>query len=110
MCLLGDLLILFEFEDAFEAEKVLLLGPIMFEGRKLQLEWWRLDVGCFKEGACINEVWVRVLGLLVHLRGKDYFKRLRDVYRGFVKVDVEIEERCHLKWARLLIKSSGRKG
>ena len=38
LCLLGESLILFEFEDFFEAKRVLLLGPILVEERKMQLE------------------------------------------------------------------------
>ena len=70
-------------------------GHILFEGRKLQLEWLRPYVGCFREGACLNEVWARVLGLPMHLWGKDFFKRLDDACGGFIMVNMEIEERCH---------------
>ena len=48
----------------------------MFEGRSLQLDWWESNAGCFGEGACISEVLVSVLGLLVHLWGKEFFKRV----------------------------------
>ena len=51
---------------------------------------------------------MRVLGLPMHLWGKEFFKRLGDACGGYVTMDVKTEERCHLKWARLLIKSNGR--
>ena len=73
------------------------------------MEWWRPGVGCFREGACVGEVWVRVLGLPMHLWGKEFFKRLGDACEGFVSMDEEVEERCHLKWTRLLVKFSGRR-
>lgn len=50
-----------------------------------------------------------MFGLPVHLWGKEFFKIVGDACRGFVMVDVETEERHHLKWDRLLVKSSGRK-
>lgn len=55
------------------------------------------NVGCFRENACVDEVWVRVLGLLTHLRGKDFFKRLGNAFGGFVMVDLETKEKHDLK-------------
>ncbi|RVW23054.1 hypothetical protein CK203_102443 [Vitis vinifera] len=52
-------------------------------------------LGIEREGACLNEVWARVLGLPMHLWGKDFFKRLDDACGGFIMVNMEIEERCH---------------
>lgn len=54
-------------------------------------------------------MWVRVLGLLEHLRGKEFFKRVGDACGGFMMVDIEVEERRHLKWVRSLVKSSGKR-
>ena len=85
------------------------LGLSLFEGRRLLLEWRRLDVGRFREDACVGKLWVRVLGLPVHLWGREFFKWLGDACGGFVAVDEETTERRNLKWARTLIKSSVRK-
>lgn len=71
LSLLGGPPILFEFETISQAERVWHLGPILFERRKLQLDWWRPDVGFFREAICISEVWVRVLGSPVHLWEKE---------------------------------------
>ncbi|RVW84766.1 hypothetical protein CK203_046687 [Vitis vinifera] len=38
-----------------------LKGPSLFERRKLQLDWWRPDVGFFREAICISEVWLLVV-------------------------------------------------
>lgn len=67
LLLLGDNLVLFEFENVSKAESVSFFRSCLFEGRRMKLEWWEPDVGYFKEGACISEVWLRVLGLPVHL-------------------------------------------
>ncbi|RVX19710.1 hypothetical protein CK203_005039 [Vitis vinifera] len=47
-----------------------------------QYSWGLKGVGCFREGACVGEVWVRVLGLPMHLWGKEFFKRLGDACEG----------------------------
>lgn len=65
-------------------------------------------LAALEKGVCVGEVWVRVLGLPVHLWGKDFFTRLSDADRDFVAVDEEKTERRHMKWARILLKSSGR--
>ena len=39
---------------------------------------WEPNVGCLREGTCIGDVWVRLLGLLVNLWGKEFFKRVGD--------------------------------
>lgn len=67
----------------------------------MKMEQWRLEVGCFREDASVSEAWVRVLELLVHLWGKAFFKMLSDACGGFIVVDMDTDERCHLKWARL---------
>ena len=46
-----------------------------------------------KERASAKEIWVRVIGLPMHLWGKDFLKRVGDSYGGFVVVDVDTVER-----------------
>ena len=59
-----------------------------------------------KERASAKEIWVRVIGLPMHLWGKDFFKRVDDACKGSVVVDVDIVERCHLQWTRILVSSN----
>ena len=40
MSLWGDSVILFVFDNACEAKRVLLSGISQFEGKALQLDWW----------------------------------------------------------------------
>lgn len=42
---------------------------------------------------CVKEVWVRVLGLPLHLWGEEFFKKLRDACGGFLATDKEMRER-----------------
>ena len=71
LALLGRPLILFEFEDVGEAEWVLHRGVKFFD-------WWNLSVGCLIEDKEFCEVWVRILGLPLHLWGKSLFKSLEE--------------------------------
>ena len=71
-------MILFDFENAKDAKRVLCLGCCFFKGKSLKLDWWSPEVGCFKEGASAKEIWVRMIGLSVHLWRKDFFKRVGD--------------------------------
>ncbi|RVW49041.1 hypothetical protein CK203_080978 [Vitis vinifera] len=54
-----------------------------WRGKEMQLDWWRPDVGCLRVEDCVKEVWVRVLGLPLHLWGEGFFKKLRDACGGF---------------------------
>ena len=92
LLLLGGALILIEFKNMMDAERVWRMGCCSFDGKKLHLDWWSPEVDCFKEGVFANKIWVRVIGLLVHLWGKDFFKREGDACGGFVAVDVDARE------------------
>ncbi|KAL6338771.1 hypothetical protein AAG906_023921 [Vitis piasezkii] len=69
------------------------LGCCSIEGKRLTLDWWSPKVGCLKEGALVKETWVRVLGLPLHLRGMEFFKRVGDACGGFVGVEVPTAEK-----------------
>lgn len=38
----------------------------------MQLDWWRPDICCFREGVCVGEVLMRVLRLPVHCGEKSF--------------------------------------
>ncbi|KAL6343135.1 hypothetical protein AAG906_019678 [Vitis piasezkii] len=40
-----------------------------FNGKSLLLKWWNPSMGCLMEARDVREVWVRVLGLVLHLWG-----------------------------------------
>ena len=67
MALLGGFLILFKFEDVVEAKRVFHSGVKWFNGKSLLLKSWNPSMGCLMEARDVREVWVRVLGLLLHL-------------------------------------------
>ena len=82
------------------------MGNSWFEGKALQLDWWRPDIGYFKVEDRVNEVQVRVFGVPLHFWGEEFFKRLSDACGGFVAVDGEVREKWPLQWARILVKSN----
>ena len=57
---------MFDFEDSFEAERVLARGSRKLKVKVLHLEW-TLKVGCLLKGGFAKEVWVRVLGRPLHM-------------------------------------------
>ncbi|RVW49309.1 hypothetical protein CK203_073238 [Vitis vinifera] len=72
------------------------------------MERWHPEVGCFCNGAFASEVWVRVVGLPLHLWNREVFKLIGDGCGGFIAVDNKTESMAELQWARMLVKSAGR--
>ena len=44
---------------------------------------------CFWNESHVKEVWVRVVGLPLHLWSREVFKRIGESYGGFIVVDEE---------------------
>ena len=107
MALLGGSLILFEFVDVGEAERVLCLEVKWFNGKNFFLDWLNPSIECLEEERGVWEAWVRILGLSLHLWGKGLFKRLGETCGRFVAVDDEMVERQKLQSARVLIEIKG---
>ena len=93
---MGGPFILFEFEDVVEAERVLHSGVKWFKGKCLLLDWWNPSVGCLIEDRKSQEVWVRILGLPLHLWGMSFFKNLGETCDRFVGVDKDTVKRQNL--------------
>ncbi|RVW91843.1 hypothetical protein CK203_030132 [Vitis vinifera] len=67
-----------------------------FKGKCLLLDWWNPSVGCLIEDRKSQEVWVRILGLPLHLWGMSFFKNLGETCDRFVGVDEDTVERQNL--------------
>lgn len=74
----GDTLLLFYFEDLVEAERVFARGLRRVKERMLHLVRWTPKVGCLGKGGHAEEMWVRVLGFLLHLWSWVVFKKILD--------------------------------
>ena len=106
---LGGALVLFEFQNKWEADMVLLRASSRFKDREFLLQRWGPAVGCTWKESHAKEVWVRVVGLPLHLWSREVFKRIGDCCGGFVAVDEETALFSQLQWARILVKDSGMK-
>ena len=101
-----DLLML-EFDSPEKAKWVLESGRRNFNGGVLQLEWWRPEAGCVRRKDSVHEVWIRVVGLPLHLWQPEILRKLGDACGGFVSIDKNTEKKKEVKWARMLIKVKG---
>ena len=101
-------LLLFDFDESFEVERVLVRGARRFKENFLHLERRHFEVGCLRKGGSLKELWVRVLGLPLHLWGREVFKKLGDCCGGFVAMGEDTVLLSHLQWARILVKNDGR--
>ena len=105
----GGSLILFEFEDVLEAERVLTRGSRRFRERLISLERWYHETGCLVQEEAYKEAWVRVLGLPLHLWSREVLIKIGDCCGGFLEVDEGAENAVQMQWARILVRSSGRR-
>ena len=78
-----------------------------FRGKSIFLDWWNPSVGCLTEDKEFRMVWVRILGIPLHLWGKSLFKSLGEACGCFVAVDEDTSEHRFLQWARILVKVRG---
>ena len=104
----GGALLLFDFDESSKAERALIREARRFKENFLHLERWHPEVGCLRKEGSLKELWVRVLGLPLHLWGQEVFKKLRDHCEGCVTVDEDIALLSHLQWARILVKYNRR--
>ena len=65
-------------------------------------------MGCFRNGSHPKEVWVKVVGLPLHLWSRKGFKSIRERCGGFIAVDEETAFFSELQWARILVRTSGK--
>nr|CAN79200.1 hypothetical protein VITISV_034334 [Vitis vinifera] len=105
---LGGALVLFEFEDKVEADWVLLRGSRSLQMREFFLQKWGPEVGCCRNGSHPKDVWVKVVGLPLHLWSREVFKSIGERCGGFIAVDEDTTFFSELQWARILVKASGK--
>ena len=106
---LNNDLLIFEFEDAEEANYALEEGRRTFRGGRLNLERWNPDSGCVKMKNQLNKVWVRIVWLPLHLWTCDDLRMIGDGCGGYLATDEEtIRQTEMLLWARILVKAEGR--
>ena len=100
-------LFLLEFDSPEKAKWVLESGRRSFKGGDLQLEWWSPESGCIRHKDLVQEAWIRVVGLPLHLWTLEILRKIGNACGGFVAVDKNTEMKTEVKWARMLIKMVG---
>ena len=105
---LNNDLMSFEFEEAADATYVLEGGRRSFRGRRLNLERWSPDSGCVKRKNQVNKLWVRIVGLPLHLWTCEVLRMIGDGCGGYLATDEDTRRRTEvLLWARILVKAEG---
>ena len=105
---LNEDLFLLEFDVPEKAKWVLVSGIRSFKGGTLQFEWWSPESGCLRRKDLGREVWIRVVGLPLHLWTPEILRKLGDACGGFVAVDKNTELKTEVKWARMLVRMVGK--
>lgn len=96
------------FEKIVKADIVLQLGLldwIIFKEKHLHVERWAPEAGCFYEWHLLPR---SVVGLLIHLWEKDFFKNIGDACGGFMAADEDTTLRCNIQGSRILVRSGVR--
>ena len=92
------------FELSEEAIWVMENGSRICRGGVLQLDWWSQSSGCKGIREKEKEVWIRVVGLPLHLWTGENLKRVGDSCGGFIAMDEGTASKTDLLWARILVK------
>ena len=104
---LGRGLWLFGFGSPNEARRILREGTGSVGGLPISLREWGKDVGCKVGRERCSTVWVRLLGLPLHLWSHPILKRIGDKCGGFDAVDENTELLNDPRWARIRVKWDG---
>ncbi|RVW97163.1 hypothetical protein CK203_030079 [Vitis vinifera] len=107
---IGGCCCLFVFESKAEANNVLQRGFRRFKESVIHLKRWDPSVGCSQSREKVKEVWVRVMGLPLHLWNREVFKKIGDSCGGFIAMDESTGALKELQWARILVKVEGMGG
>ena len=94
---------LFGFESPNEARRILREGTGRFGGFPISLREWGKDVRCLVGRERCRTVWVRLLGLPLHLWSRPILKRIGDKCGGFVAEDENTSFMIEQRWARIRV-------
>ena len=98
---------LFGFENPNEVRRILREGTCRIGGLPISLREWGKDVGCMVGRDTCRTVWVRLLGLPLHLWSRPILKRIGDKCGGFDAVDENTAFLTDLRWARIRVTWDG---
>ncbi|KAF3626499.1 hypothetical protein FXO38_28511 [Capsicum annuum] len=91
---------LFEFPNRYMAEQVP-WGEWQWKKSRLKLEWWNPAADCVPINHKPKSIWIRALGLPMHLWKEEIFREIGELCGGWLATEEETKLRNHLKWARI---------
>ncbi|KAF3641665.1 hypothetical protein FXO37_22872 [Capsicum annuum] len=103
---MGQNRFLFEFPSKTTVEYIL-RGNWSWKLHRLRLQWWSPTVESIPCSAAIEQVWIRLVGLPLHLWSQNVFKEIGDYCGGWIRTEEETQLRNHLKWERFLVRGNG---
>ncbi|WMV37516.1 hypothetical protein MTR67_030901 [Solanum verrucosum] len=80
-------------------------GDWFWKSYKFSLQWWSPTSNPIFERP--NQVWIRVVGLPLHLWSRKVFREIRNLCGGWIRTKEETKLRNHLKWVRLKVQGDG---
>ena len=104
---MGKGLWLFGFKSPNEVRRILREGTRRLGGLSISIRKWGKDVECKVGSDKCKTVWVRLLGLPLHLWSRPVLKCIGDRCGGFVAVDENKAFLSDLCWARIRVKWDG---
>lgn len=104
--LYGDMF-LFEFPNKFMVEQTR-QGQWKWKNLGSDLEWWSAVLGCEPTSIEVEETWINIIGILLHLWSHQVFAEIGKLCGGWVATEEEIELKSHMKWARIFAANDGR--
>lgn len=103
---MGVGIFLFEFASKTTAEQVV-EGDWVWKNFPVKMQWWSPIIGTSVDCGRPKSIWVRVVGLPMHLWAQKTFKAIGDFCGGWVETEEETHLRNHLKWARIKVNGDG---
>ncbi|KAG5595242.1 hypothetical protein H5410_036474 [Solanum commersonii] len=80
---LYDEMFLFEFPNRYMVEQTI-HGQWRWKNYRFHLEWWKPTLRCIPRAATVEKIWVRAVGIPLHLWSKEVFKEIGEICGGWV--------------------------
>ena len=87
LAVLNEDILFLKFDSPEKAKWVLESGRRSFKGGVLQLDRWSPESGCIRRKGLVQEAWIGVVGLPLHLWTPEILRKLGGACGGFVVLD-----------------------
>ena len=104
---MGDGKVLLQFATKGDELRVLQKGSRSFKSFKVELCRWKTNNGSRFNHEEPKDLWVRLVGLPIHLWEPKILKKLGNAYEGFLAVNKSTKAFSFIHWARILVRVEG---